>query len=234
MSNRLKLEIEQIEIPTELHERSKSGIQAAASEMKRRGNRQKIMKPLGSVAAAAVLFIGVLAAVNPGFASTMQAFFKDITKWNGAVVGTAYNQATEEINITVSDLKVLDNELVLPLKVTFEQADKAPYNLTEALTLGEFTVKSNTKDEVTADLIRVEPVSTKEYSFDIEESHKLMSEIDSTEPTIREFKTNLVMDKELLGSNDTFTLIIHSMYGHRKGDAPLEIKGSWELEFSTN
>lgn len=234
MSNRVKEVLEKIEIPKELHERSKSGIQAAVSEMKGRGKMQKIIKPLGSVAAATVLFMGLIAAVNPGFASSLQGFFKDITNWNGAVIGTEYNQATEEVDVKISDLNVLDNELVLPLTVTFEKADKAPYNLVEALTLGEFAIASNSEGELTAEQIRIELLETKKFSFDIEESHKLLSEVESTAPTNREFKANLVIDKELLGSNDTFTLIIRSLYGHSKGDAPLEIKGDWKLEISTN
>lgn len=233
MSNRLKQELEKIEIPTELQRRSQSGIQQAASEMKRRGKRFKIMKQLGSAAAVAVLFIGVLAVVNPGFASSLQGWFKDITNWKGAVVGTEYNQATEEMDIKVSNVMALNHELVLPLTVTFKHLEQTPYNLIEALTLGEFYVESSSKDIVTAEQIRVEPTSTKKYSFDIADRHKLLSEIESKNPTVREFEANLVMDKQSVGSNETFTLIIHSMYGHRKGDAPLEIKGNWKVSFST-
>lgn len=233
MSNRIKQELEKIEIPKELHERSELGIKAASSEMKGRGIMNTAIKGLGGVAAVAVLSISLTAAVNPGFASSLQGFFKEVTNWKGAVIGTEYYQATDEISVTVSDLNVKNNHFVLPITVTFEQADKAPYIMAEALTFGEFKVRSHSGVEVTAEQIQVEPLASKEFSFDIEDSHKLLTEVDNKNPTKREFKASLVIDKELLGSDDTFTLVIHSFFEHSKGDAKFEIKGDWKLEFST-
>lgn len=52
----------------------------------------------------------------------IQGFFKDITNWHGAVVGTSYEQATEEVQ-----LKIIEAAEALAVEVTFLTPDKAPY-----------------------------------------------------------------------------------------------------------
>lgn len=233
MSNKVKQELGKIEIPKELHDRSKIGIRKASYEFKGRGKMNKFLKGLGVAAAVAILSISLLATVNPGFASSLQGFFKDIANWQGVVTGTEYNQATEEIDVKIAEPLVKNNHFVLPITVTFEEAEKAPYNVAEALTFGEFKVISHNEVEITEEQIQVEPVSKEDFNFEIGDSHKLLTEIENNNPNIRVFQANLVIDKKLLNSNDKFILIINSFFEHKKADAPLEVKGEWQLEFLT-
>ncbi len=67
-----------------------------------------------------------------GAAAVKNGFFKDVTRGNGTVVGTTYEQASEEIGVNVT---VDENELTV--SVTMLTPDKPPYSELE-----EFGIRS--------------------------------------------------------------------------------------------
>mgnify|MGYP003295863574 CR=1 FL=1 len=94
--------------------------------MKTNKNRFFVRKPAAVFAALAIcLSLSVTALAATG---VLQGFFRDITNNRGAVVGTSYEQATDEISVDVS---VNGNELTA--LATFADPQKMPYSEAEKL-----------------------------------------------------------------------------------------------------
>ncbi|HCQ90505.1 MAG TPA: hypothetical protein DIU45_13185 [Clostridium sp.] len=231
MKRIIERELDNIEIPKELHERSKIGIQKASSEIKGENKMNKYIKRVAGLAAALVLSIGLIAVNNSTLANSIKGFFKDITSWNGAITGSEYVQATEEIDIKVSNSIVESNKVLLPIEVTLKNINEAPFNVIEALTIGKFKIIDSSDNEINNGEIQIESISKENYSFEIDDENNLLTEIESQDLSNRKFIANLVINKEQLSSGDKYILIIESFYGHKKADAPIEIKGNWELDF---
>ena len=81
MSNKVKEELEKIEIPKELHERSKLGVEKAKLEKKRRNKIGKIITGFGGMVAGTVLVVGLLAANDSTLAGSIKGFASDIFNW---------------------------------------------------------------------------------------------------------------------------------------------------------
>lgn len=83
--------------------------------------RKRFQKP---AAAAATLFLCICITGVTALASTgkLQGYFKDIIRFDGAVIGSEYKQATDEIDIHISDSS--DN---LTLEVNMLTPDVPPY-----------------------------------------------------------------------------------------------------------
>jgi|GEM_PF-1326234 len=231
MKRTIKRELDNIEIPKELHERSKIGIQKASSEIKGENKMNKYIKRVAGLAVVLVLSIGLIAVNNSTLANSIKGFFKDITNWNGAITGTEYIQATEEIDIKVSNSIVESNKVLLPIEVTLKNINEALFNVIEALTIGKFKITNSSDNEINNGEIQIESISKENYSFEIDDENNLLTEIESQDLSNRKFIANLVINKEQLSSGDKYILIIESLYGHKKADAPIEIKGKWELDF---
>ena len=101
--------------------------------MNNRKNNSFFRKPAAVFAVLAVcLSISVTALAATG---TLKGFFRDITNWQGAVVGTSYEQATDEIRM---DVTVNSNELTV--LATFVDANKFPYRDSELLGIAEYKI----------------------------------------------------------------------------------------------
>lgn len=101
--------------------------------MKNRKNNSFFKKPAAVFAALAVcLSISVTALAATG---TLRGFFRDITNWQGAVVGTSYEQATDEIDVNVSG-----NDEELTVLATFVDPQIFPYREVEMLGIAEYCI----------------------------------------------------------------------------------------------
>ena len=89
-----------------------------------------LKKPAAVAAALCLCLAGITAA-----ASGRLGFFKDITNWNGAVVGTQYEQASDEIEITVS----ADQNGITVCAVVIDPA-AAPYSEIETLGIESYKI----------------------------------------------------------------------------------------------
>lgn len=67
----------------------------------------------------------------------LQGFFRDITNYSGTIVGTSYEQATDEINMDVT----IDNGNELTVLVTFADPQKAPYAYAERLGIAHYRIE---------------------------------------------------------------------------------------------
>ena len=79
-------------------------------------------------------------------ATTEKGFFRDIIGFNGAVIGTAYEQATEEITIKT---KKTDEELTLEL--TMVDPTIAPYRFLESFGIKNYKIVDANGNIITKD-----------------------------------------------------------------------------------
>ena len=87
-------------------------------------------------AVLAVLTICLILSVSAVAASgAVKGYFRDITNWQGAIVGTSYEQATEEIGMRVT---VNGNELTV--LATFSIPQEFPYREIEKLGIAAYQI----------------------------------------------------------------------------------------------
>ena len=152
-----------------------------------------------AVAAAVLLIIAV--RVTP-FADSLGGYFKDIKRWDGAITGTKYENATNDIKIEVMELTSAN---VIPLELTFENPTQAPFPYIQEIEISDYKILDSNNKEI-----------TKEKSKGTVSDGKVL--------------VNLLL-KENLKSGEQYTILIEKMYGLSKADAPLHITGYWECKF---
>ena len=139
MEELLKKKMEEIKMTGAMQERILQNCRKEAekermdlSMMEKKNNKSWFQKPLAVAAALALcLTVGGVTA----FAASGEGFFKDITDWRGAVTGTTYEQATDEITVNVTA-----EAGVLKVEAVFVEAEKAPYSEVEQLAIGKYQV----------------------------------------------------------------------------------------------
>ena len=101
--------------------------------MNNRKNTSFFRKPAAVFAALAVcLSLSVTALAATG---VLQGFFRDITNHSGAIVGTSYEQATDEIDM---DVTVDGDELTV--LATFVDPNKFPYRESQLLGIADYRI----------------------------------------------------------------------------------------------
>ena len=123
MSKELKEKVNEIEMPDDMRARIIKNCYSKLEEetMKEHKRNSLFRRPMVAVATLAlcICVTGISAMAATG---KLQGFFKDITRWDGAVVGTSYEQATEEMQVNATE-----NSEGLEIEVTFLTPDQAPY-----------------------------------------------------------------------------------------------------------
>ena len=207
-----KKEIESIEIPKQLSKRSKEGIYLAQKEHKKKNFR----KYYQGLAAAAVMGIVIIFASDASLATSIKGFFANLTNWNGAIIGTTYENATDEIVVTAENI---ENEEYL-LTVSFNNKDKVPFSITELLEMGEYQFFNDGKK------INIESA----FVNDVIDTGNLI--IDDKELLFHTNENNY--KKVMIINGEVDELVIKSFFIHSAGDAPLEVKGEWRILFNSN
>ncbi len=127
--------VKQIEMPAEMQERIRKNCYEKMEEENMKKSRKHIFqKPMVAVAALALCLCvtGVSALAANG---KLEGFFKDITRWDGAVTGTTYEQATDEVEMAITE--VTDS---LEVSITMLEAQKVPYSVFEALGINNYQI----------------------------------------------------------------------------------------------
>jgi len=135
--------VKQIEMPAEMQERIRKNCYEKMEEENMKKSRKNIFqKPMVAVAALALCLCvtGVSALAATG---KLEGFFKDITRWDGAVTGTTYEQATDEVEIAIAE--VSDG---LKVKITLLEAQKIPYSTFETLGIHNYQILDKTDKAV--------------------------------------------------------------------------------------
>ncbi|KJB88848.1 hypothetical protein AZ66_05165 [Paenibacillus sp. E194] len=100
--NRIIEEIEKIDIPEELRERSIMGVRQAKRELRQTGGVMKIAKVAGITAAGLVLAVALGAATSPTFAEVVKSWFS-LNKTDEGLKKAADEGFAEPINKQVTD-----------------------------------------------------------------------------------------------------------------------------------
>lgn len=137
MESRILAEkVREIEMSEEMQERILGNCYQKMEDRKMSKNTTKNMfkKPMIAVASLALCLCvtGVTALAATG---KLQGYFKDITNWNGAVTGTTYEQATDELELKVSEAS--DN---LTVTITMVKPDVAPYSFLETFGVESYKI----------------------------------------------------------------------------------------------
>lgn len=99
--------------------------------MTKKANRS-FKKPLATAAAIALcICIGGVTAI----AATGKGFFKDIVRWDGTITGIAYEQATDEIDIAVTDVTGS-----LTVVATVVDPTMVPYMTFDEMRIGSYKI----------------------------------------------------------------------------------------------
>lgn len=122
--------INKIEMPKDMQQRI---IENCYMETEKKRMNKRVKKPVAAAALAIGLcLIGVTAVAATG---TLKGFFKDIKRWDGAVTGTVYEQATEEVTLHI--MEVTDK---LVVEITMLYSDDAPYSFFEMFGLKDYKI----------------------------------------------------------------------------------------------
>jgi len=129
--------IKEIEMPKEMQQRILGNCDRKMEEKNMSKNTTKSsFKKIVTVAASLVLALSVTGVTALAAAGKLEGFFKDITRWDGAVIGTSYEQATDEVEIDITP-----KEDGLTVEVKFMEPQKAPYSSFELLGIEKFEVR---------------------------------------------------------------------------------------------
>ena len=139
--NILEKKVKEIQMPADMKARITQNCYQYLSNMEnktmtKRTKTNFFKKPAVAIASLALclFFTGVTALAASG---QIKGFFKDITNWTGAVTGTTYEQATDEITVHV--VEVTDQLTIL---ATMKNPSVAPYGFLEEFGVHNFSVKN--------------------------------------------------------------------------------------------
>lgn len=143
IEKKLAEEVKKIEMPSEMRERILEQCDMKTEEMTMRKNSGKNLfrKPMvaAAVLAACLCVTGVSAMAATG---KLTGFFQDVKGLFGAVTGSTYEQATDEIEMSiaeVSDILVIDMDV---------DGTKLPYSMLETIEVGNYRIVSADGDVV--------------------------------------------------------------------------------------
>lgn len=165
------------------------------------------------IVAAAVLICAVMVCIcSPSIAKSMKGFYRDIVRWDGAVVGVEYENATDEVRIDAAKAVRENGKLVLPLEITFLDMSKEPYlRFMGEVALGDYQILDEAGKEVSS-------VSGQQEISGLLENGKT----GFSQP----------LGVETLSEGTEYKLVITSIYGLQKAEQPLKINGRWECGFT--
>lgn len=164
-----------------------------------------------SIAAAAALFC-VLAIGQTSFADSVKGFFRDVFRWDGAIVGSEYLCADGEILLLTDKPVFEEGQWRLPLTVSFVFKEEAPFRSTESIVLESY---------------RITDASGKTVASVTGEEQKIISGVVQD----GSIKLKLPLQTEKLMAGESYTLHIDAFTSVKKADAPLPIQGNWSCTF---
>ena len=168
------------------------------ARMRKVNNRWKKSLPMAATLVLCVCITGVTAMAAAG---KLEGFFKDIKRWDGAVVGTSYEQATEEIAVSIE--MATDEEL--DILVIIEEPAKPPYSESELFGIASYKI-----EDMSGNIVLSEEAFGERVSF----NNQMSLEIPLNQIPSGEYK-----------------LVIEQFMSEKKADQPLRISGNWECEF---
>lgn len=119
--------LKEIEMPEDMKKRM---IRKCERKMEEKKMSNKKYMAVAASLALCLCLTGVTALAATG---KLQGIFKDIKRWDGAVIGTSYEQATDEIEVKVTDVTE-----ELTLEISMINPNAAPYSSFELFGLESY------------------------------------------------------------------------------------------------
>ena len=165
-----------------------------------------------TLAIAAVLALCIVTVAMTPLANPIKGFFSDIIRFDGAITGTRYENATNDIKIDVLELTTEKGNATIPLELIFENPTEAPFPYIQEVAISEYKILDSNNKEIV--------------------KRKLSPE-DSDKGTVSDGKVlvNISLNDAKLKPAEEYTIVLEKMYGLSKADAPLHITGTWECKF---
>ena len=135
----LKSAAETITMPTEMKqhiaENCKTQIPNARKDTPMKTNKNRTFFGKSAVSFAALAVCLTLTVTALAGSDSVKGFFRDITNWQGAIVGTSYEQATNEIAMTAT----VSGD-ALTVLVAFADPQAIPYKYAETLGIAAYSI----------------------------------------------------------------------------------------------
>lgn len=132
----LTKKIKEIELSDDMRKRiirNCSDIGEAGMKVRKANNIWKKQLPIAAALVLCVCITGVTALAATG---KLEGVFKDIKNWNGAIVGTSYEQATGEITVNIEEA---GDEL--GILVSIINPEKPPYSESELFGIQSYRIE---------------------------------------------------------------------------------------------
>ena len=165
-----------------------------------------------TMAIAAVLALCLVIVCMTPLANSIRGFFSDIVRFDGAITGTQYENATNEIIVNAMELTTDNGNDIIPLELTFENPNEAPFAYIQEIAVSDYMVL----DETTGEILKLECYPEYSGKGTIKDGNALV---------------NLSLNDTKFKSGKEYILVIEKMYGLAKADAPLHIIGNWKCKF---
>lgn len=123
--------VNKIKMPKEMQERI---MRNCCNETEEKNMSKRVWKP-AMVAASLILCLCLTGVTGLAATGKLRGFFRDITGWNGAIIGTAYEQATEEIQLSVMEVSE-----ELKVAATMVNPKMAPYAYFETFGIESYEI----------------------------------------------------------------------------------------------
>ena len=160
--NKLAAKVKEIEMPEDMQRRIIRNCYGEMEKQNMRTEKSHFQKPL---MAAVVLMICLCLSGITVLAATgkLEGFFKDIKRWDGAVVGTSYEQATDEVKLSV--VTATDK---LTVEITMLKPDVAPYAFFELFGIHKYQIIDENGNTVAEnEAVEISPVEAGKVSVSI-------------------------------------------------------------------
>lgn len=135
-TRKLVEKINEIEMPEDMQERLSKNcrIEMEGKNMNKNTTKKLFQKPL-VVAASFALVLCLTGVTAMAATGKLDGFFKDITRWDGAITGTTYEQATDEV-----ELRVVSVSDELTIELTMLYPDAVPYRELEQMGVHNYKI----------------------------------------------------------------------------------------------
>lgn len=129
-------EIKKIEMPDDMKQRiiKRCEIETGEQNMSKKNVMKFTGRPMAT-AAALVLCLCLTGVTVLAATGKLEGFFKDVKRWNGVVIGTIYEQATDEIKINI--IEVTDE---LTVEISMVDLNAVPYSTFELFGVAEYKI----------------------------------------------------------------------------------------------
>lgn len=136
---KLKSAAETITMPEEAKRRivqnCKTQISNSRKEIVMKTNKNNTFTRKPATVVIAVVLCLALSVTALAASGVLKGYFRDITNWQGAIVGTSYEQATDEISMNVTV-----NGEELTILATFSISQEFPYREIEKLGIAAYRI----------------------------------------------------------------------------------------------